>query len=142
MTLTAFMTEGSSACNCIKTVMTRNLDILHHFQNVCPFSLFFLKEKQGGTEDQLYLGVQRVNDKYLVLYQIIYIGSTDNQKISLMTHTFSNVKQFYIFFLQESYFYTTKIELSSPIHEILYHLLFSVLQIINPVKEPLVKLNV
>ena len=59
-------------------------------------SVFFLKEKQGGAEDQLYLGVQRVNDKYLVLYQIIYIGSTDHQKISLMTHTFSNVNQFYI----------------------------------------------
>lgn len=100
MTFTAFMTEGSLACNCVKTI---NLDILHHFQNVCPFSLF-LKEKQGGAEDQLYLGVQRVNDKYLVLYQIIYIRSTDHQKISLMTHTFSNVKQFYIFFLQESYF--------------------------------------
>lgn len=43
MTFTAFMTEGSLACNCVKT---RNLDILHHFQNVCPFSLFFKKKNK------------------------------------------------------------------------------------------------
>ena len=77
----SFMTKRGLACNCVKTVVTRNLDILDHFQNVRPFSLFF-KEKEGDTEDQLHLGVQRVNDKYLVLYQIIYIGSTDHQKIS------------------------------------------------------------